>query len=278
VASDDLPFRAHASRLAACSGLQATPDPFGEPEPPGRHAPLQAARDPKPNCFGLVMACGLATVLEAFAPSPAVELSTSRFRKPTRTTDDTLVFRSRQVAWRRAQVCTLPLTLFGESEPPGRSRYQEPHHAQFGDCSPPTLSCGLATVSRAYAPFPAVELSTSRFRKLVCGVDDLPSQADASRLAACSGLQVTPDSFGESEPPGRLAPLPGLTCRFLTSDCSEPVIACGLAAVSSGFHPVPPPSCSQPHGSASQTGQLMTRFFFAYARSFGDLLRSAGYP
>jgi len=74
-----------------------------------------------PDCSGSVMACGLATVSGRLTPDfPRRRLSTLRFRKLTRTTDDTLLFRSRHVVWRLAQVCKLPLTLFGESEPPGR--------------------------------------------------------------------------------------------------------------------------------------------------------------
>jgi len=83
VVSDDWPSRAHTSRLATCSGLQATPDPFGGSEPPGRHSPLPGSPVTlhRRNCSGLVLACGLATVFRALTLSSTVKLSTSRFHK-----------------------------------------------------------------------------------------------------------------------------------------------------------------------------------------------------
>jgi len=64
-----------------------------------------------------------------------------------------------------------------------------------------------------------------------------------------------------------------------TPDCSGSVMACGLATVSLRLTPdFPRRLSSQPRGSASSHGRLTTRFFLAYARSLGDLLRSASYP
>jgi len=117
VAPDDLPFRAHASRLATCSGLQATPDAYGAPAPPGRLSPLQVARASVPDRSGSIVACGQAAISETCASSFAVELSTLRFRKLLRTTDDLLVCRSRHVVWRPAVVCRLPLALSVNQNP-----------------------------------------------------------------------------------------------------------------------------------------------------------------
>jgi len=184
-----------------------------------------------------------------------------------------LSFRFRPVAGRLAQVCKLPLTLSASQNP---LVYQAPH-------------LGLRGLPRSALP-----VDWQRFPKLtslsppsslrphgLLGSDVTSCDSPfgftcvASRLAEVCKLPLTLSV--SQNPPGRRSPAQVAHAPTLG------LLRAGYGLrTGDGFGQadawLPPPSSSQPHGSASSHGRLTTCLFFTDARSLGGLLRSASYP
>jgi len=86
---------------------------------------------------------------------------------------DDLPSRATPIVWRPAQVCRLPLTLTVRQHPLGGFFRSQVARASVPDRSGSIVACGLAAISEACASSFAVELSTSRFRKLLRTSHDL---------------------------------------------------------------------------------------------------------
>jgi len=95
-------------------------------------------------------------------------------------------------------------------------------------------------------------------------------------FAACSGLQATPGPSGGSEPPGRHAPLPGLT-RYRLVSLLRGLYGPGFGADFHGLRRFRHRRF-QPRGSPSSDVSLMTLLPLALACVIRRPARSAGYP
>jgi len=234
VTADDLPSRTHASRLTACSGMQATPHAFGASEPPGRRAPLPGspvALHRRIAPVWLRLADGRRFLRLAPHPSPSSSQPHGSASSDGIAVDDAFSSLSpcRRTACSGVQATPDP---FGGPVPPGLPG--TPSWLTW--VAPLKHSRGLATVSKTCVSFPAVELTTSRSpRALDVASCDSPFgfTCVASRLAQVCKL---PLALSVSQnPPGRRAP--AQVAHAPSSDCSGLVLACGLASVSVGLAP-----------------------------------------